>query len=85
MSIEPFWSIPVSELLHELESSPQGLTAAAAAERRMRYGPNTVGERARSNVPMLLLRQTAACSLIVLLYLASAEAAKRRFYRWLTG
>ena len=70
MSGEPFWSIPASELIDQLNSSSHGLSAPKVAEHRVRYGPNTVGQRARSNVPTLLLRQFT--SPIVLLLVTAA-------------
>lgn len=51
-----FWNTPTADVLSGLQSSPSGLTADAAAERLARLGPNTLGERKRSDTPALLLR-----------------------------
>jgi Mg2+-importing ATPase len=62
--------VPAAELLARLQSSPDGLAAAAAAERLARIGPNRLDERKRSDTPALLLRQVA--SPLVLLLIAAA-------------
>ena len=64
------WNTPTADVLSGLQSSPNGLTADAAAERLARLGPNTLGERKRSDTPALLLRQFT--SPVVLLLIAAA-------------
>jgi Mg2+-importing ATPase len=68
--LEAFWSLPGDLLLQALDTSEAGLTAAEAAARRARVGPNTLVERPRSDVPALLLRQFT--SPIVLILIAAA-------------
>lgn len=81
----PFWSIAADQLLAELGTDPQrGLGEAEAAARLARQGPDRLVERQRGDVPVLLLRQFSSpivMILIVLAYGASAELAKRWFYR----
>lgn len=66
----PFWSIPIAQLLEDLKTSEDGLSSAEAAARLERFGPNTLAERRRSDVPALLMRQFT--SPIVLLLIAAA-------------
>ena len=68
--LRSFWSAPAADVLAGLQSSPGGLTADAAAERLARHGPNTLRQRKRSAMPVLLLRQFT--SPIVLLLFAAA-------------
>jgi Mg2+-importing ATPase len=68
--LRSFWSTPAADVLAELQSSPDGLAAGAAAERLARTGPNALGERKRSDAPALLLRQFT--SPIVLLLIAAS-------------
>jgi Mg2+-importing ATPase len=68
--LRSFWSAPAADVVSALQSSPDGLTSAIAAERLARVGPNVLGESKRSDVPTLLLRQFA--SPIVLLLIAAA-------------
>ena len=57
MNTSPFWSVPADDLIRRLGSSAAGLPAGAAASRLREVGPNRLGERARSNAALLLLRQ----------------------------
>ena len=65
-----FWSRPLDELLCDLASSRDGLTAAAAAERLARFGPNTVVSRRRRSGLAVLLAQ--ARNPLLLLLVAAA-------------
>lgn len=62
--------MPTAEVLSGLQSSSSGLAGEAAAERLVRTGPNSLGERKRSDTPTLLLRQVT--SPLVLLLMAAA-------------
>lgn len=52
-----FWSTPAADLLAEIGTSPPGLTDADARQRLLRYGPNTLRARRRTDSLSLLLRQ----------------------------
>jgi len=69
-----YWSVPHDKLLTALHSSEHGLTPIAASRRLKRYGPNTVGEKARLSGFRLFLRQFAN-PLIVILIAAAAIAS----------
>jgi Mg2+-importing ATPase len=66
----PYWSKSPEALFAELASSPQGLTAAAAAERLRRDGPNTVRDEARRSALSLLLRQFESPLVLILIFAA---------------
>ncbi|MEM4284440.1 MAG: cation-transporting P-type ATPase, partial [Candidatus Caldarchaeum sp.] len=68
--LRSFWSLPAAGVLSALQSSPDGLTSDEAAARLARTGPNVLGERKRSDIPTLLLRQVT--SPLVLLLIAAA-------------
>jgi len=70
LSLSAFWSLPIEDLLQTLATSEMGLSAEEAAARLKRFGPNTLGQRQRSNVSRLLLRQFT--SPIILILIAAA-------------
>jgi Mg2+-importing ATPase len=53
----PFWSLSASQVLVELQSKPEGLTSAEAAERLGRYGPNRLRPKKSSSGLVLFLGQ----------------------------
>lgn len=65
-----FWSVPAERLLQQLGTTLAGLSTAEAAERRERMGPNALGQRRRSDIPALMIRQFS--SPLVLLLIAAA-------------
>jgi P-type Mg2+ transporter len=70
----PFWRMPISKLLEQLETTTTGLTTSDAAERLARFGPNMIrahGKRA------LLLQFLARFGnpLVIILLVASAISA----------
>jgi magnesium-transporting ATPase (P-type) len=64
------WSTRAADLLHDLETSPTGLTSAVALQRLQDQRLNRLGTRTGVDVPLLLLRQFT--SPIVLLLLGAA-------------
>ena len=66
----PYWSQAPAALFSEVDSSPQGLTAAAAAERLRRDGPNTVKDEAGRSLFSLLLRQFESPLVLILVFAA---------------
>lgn len=65
-----FWSKPQASLFHELQSSPQGLTPAVAADRLRRDGPNTVHDEIGRTVLSLLMRQFESPLVLILIFAA---------------
>jgi Mg2+-importing ATPase len=65
-----FWSIPGSELLQKLETTPQGLTEEEAGKRLAQYGPNLLGSRKKTDVLTLLLGQFKSPIILILLFAA---------------
>ena len=65
-----FWSLPPDEVASSLSATPEGLTAAEAAVRLARVGPNAIVARRRTGTVRLLLRQFT--SPIVLILIAAA-------------
>lgn len=66
-----YWSKPVDEMLVALESSRDGLTQSAAAERLRRYGPNSVTDGyQRHNRLRLFLNQFRSPLVLILVFAA---------------
>lgn len=65
-----FWSMPASDVLSVLQSSPDGLAADTSAERLARVGPNRLGKRKCFSTWGLLLQQFT--SPLVLLLIGAA-------------
>ena len=64
---DPFWSVPVEELLARLDSAREGLGAAEARGRLGRFGPNTLKPSQRLSAARLLANQFTSPLVIVLL------------------
>jgi len=69
-----YWTLEPDELMHRLETGPQGLSAAEAARRLDVYGPNAL--RAQREVTRLstLARQFQSPLLLLLVFAAGASA-----------
>jgi P-type Mg2+ transporter len=65
-----FWGIPSSELVQQLEATPQGLASAEARQRLARFGANRLKPRKRTDDLTLLLSQFKS-PLILILFLAA--------------
>jgi Mg2+-importing ATPase len=52
-----FWSVPSSELLQQLQTTPQGLTSDDVHQRLLRYGSNLLKPKKPSDALTLLLTQ----------------------------
>jgi Mg2+-importing ATPase len=68
-----FWNPAATDLLAELEASPEGLTSAEAGRRLTRYGLNTLRAGKRTDTFSLLLRQFK--SPIILILVAAAAVS----------
>jgi Mg2+-importing ATPase len=68
--LEPqaFWSIPVAELLRQLQTISQGLTNDEALQRFIRYGANLLKPKKRSNTLTLLLSQFKSPIILILIF-----------------
>ncbi len=64
----PFWGVPAAEMLHQLESSSQGLTTPEAQRRLSQYGSNLLTPRKRWNTLILLLSQFKSPIILILLF-----------------
>ena len=71
---EAYWSLPADRLLHALHTSHEGLSHLAAHRRLLRFGPNTVGERAHPSGLRLFLRQFESPLIIILIFAAAIAA-----------
>jgi P-type Mg2+ transporter len=69
-----FWQIALADLERQLGASPNGLSAAEAAVRRLRYGPNTLEERRRLSLPLKFLSRFRNPLVIILLAAAVISA-----------
>jgi Mg2+-importing ATPase len=66
-----FWSLPLEQLLAELESDPeQGLSPAEAAARLACEGPNQLSKASQADLLLLLLRQFSSPLVVILIVAA---------------
>ncbi len=65
-----FWSVPASEMLQKLRTTPEGLTSSESKERLKRYGANILKPKRRSDAFTLLLSQFRSPITIILLFAA---------------
>ncbi len=64
----PFWSISPSELLQQLQTTPQGLNEPEVERRLADYGPNLLKPKRRTDIPALLLGQFKSPIILILLF-----------------
>ncbi|MFS6827980.1 cation-transporting P-type ATPase [Cyanobium sp. ATX-6F1] len=64
--MQPYWSVPLADLLASLQVGPRGLSQEQAAERLRRHGPNSLAAPTRSGAPELLLRQFTSPIILIL-------------------
>jgi magnesium-transporting ATPase (P-type) len=69
-----YWALDVEELSKWLQSGPEGLSAARAAERLREYGPNELRKRRRLSRLDVLVRQLQSPLLLLLVFAAAASA-----------
>jgi len=74
-----YWSRPAEDLLRELASSSQGLSAAEAASRLRRDGPNLVREESGVSAVGLLLRQFQSPLVLILVFAGVIAGALREW------
>jgi Mg2+-importing ATPase len=67
----PFWSVPVEDLLKQLDASAQGLTGEQAHDRLERFGANLLRPKKRTDSLTLLLGQFKSPIILILLFAAS--------------
>ncbi len=65
-----FWSVPASEMLQKLQSTPEGLKSSESAERLKKYGANVLKPKNRFNTLKILLSQFKSPITIILLFAA---------------
>ena len=69
-----FWQIALADLERQLGADRNGLSAAEVAERRLRYGPNTLGERRRLSLSLKFLSRFRNPLVLILLAAAAISA-----------
>jgi P-type Mg2+ transporter len=62
-----FWSVPAAQLLKDLETTPEGLSAAEAASRLERYAARRLAPKKRTDTLTLLLGQFSSPIVLLLL------------------
>src|SRR4051794_14299477 len=70
----PYWSEPVSQLLTQLTTTADGLTAAEAQSRLTRYGPNTLQEARRVTALGLFFNQFKSPLVLILIFATGVSA-----------
>ena len=65
-----FWSVPVSEMLQELQTTTEGLKGSESSERLKKYGANILKPKKRSDTLKILLSQFKSPITLILLFAA---------------
>ena len=78
MQLNTWHSFDAEVALHHLESSTEGLTTADAQHRLAKYGPNTIPEKRRRSLLMILLGQFGDFMIMVLLAAAQISGETKR-------
>jgi len=65
-----FWSVPVSEMLQELQTGTKGLKSSQSSERLKTYGANILKPEKRSNALKILFSQFRSPIILLLLFAA---------------
>lgn len=65
-----FWSIPVSEMLEELQTTSEGLKGSESSERLKKYGANILRPKKSSDALKILLSQFKSPITLILLFAA---------------
>jgi len=76
---DAYWSLGAAELLAKFDSSAEGLSAAEAAVRLKRFGPNSVEDQARLTPLRLLLRQFESPLVLILIFAAVVSLGLRQW------
>ncbi len=74
-STSAYWCMPASDLLRSLGSAPSGLSAAEAASRLARVGPNTLTAHRRVTGLEVFLNQFKSPIVLILLFATGVSAA----------
>lgn len=74
-----WYQLPVEDALHQMGSSPEGLTSSEAALRLKKYGPNKLGEEQPTSPLRVFLNQFKNPLIYILLLAAAATASLGMF------
>jgi Mg2+-importing ATPase len=66
-SLLKFWNVPIAELIERLRTTPQGLTAAEAAERLAAHGANVLKPRRDTGALAMFLAQFKGPLILILI------------------
>jgi Mg2+-importing ATPase len=77
--LEAYWSLPDGEVARLVESGPQGLSSAQAAERLRTFGPNEIREQRPLSRLRVLWSQLRSPLLLLLIFAAGAAALTREW------
>lgn len=72
---DAYWSRPVADLLGKLGTGMEGLSAAEAASRYIKIGPNMVGAASRSTAIGTFARQFRSPLVLILVFAVGVSAA----------
>ena len=71
----PFWATPTDQELRQLETTPRGLSSAAAQQRLARSRPNRLTPRRHANARVMLLAQFKSPIMVLLLFATALSFA----------
>jgi len=71
---ESYWSLPVSELLEDLHSSADGLSAEEAGKRLLETGPNAIKPHRRNTALQSFISQFTSPLVLILIFAAIVSA-----------
>ena len=69
-STAAYWSLAPAQLIHDLQTSSDGLQPEEAGKRLQQYGPNTIQKKQEETALRLLIRQFKSPLVLILIFAA---------------
>ena len=71
---DPYWSMPLAEVMTALGTNPGGLTTAQASQSRALHGSNAIQSRSGGEALRLVLRQVRSPLVLILMFAAAVSS-----------